>query len=191
MLRSTAVAAVLAVSLLSACGSSGSGDATTDVAAAAPAATTPVATAPAETPTTAAATPTTTTAAAPKLSKAELLAKCHATLDGTIDDLKDLDSVAKIDSGYTKYNTQVLQAQTAFRNMTFQNAPKSGNCMQLVLANAAQSLTHYVNATLAWSKCAAQKSCKDSSIAPDLRKEWTQARALMHDAEAAFAKSHT
>jgi hypothetical protein len=183
MFRSTAVAAVLAVSLLSACGSSSSDDATTSQAAAAPAAT-----APAATPTTPAATPTTTTAT-PAASKKELVAKCHATLDGTVEDVKGLEPVAKVDSGYKSYSTEVQRVQTAIRNLTFQNAPKSGNCVQLVLTNASQSLNHYINAMLLWSKCDAKKSCSDRSIAPELQKEWKEALSLIHAAETSFDKS--
>lgn len=184
MFRSTAVAVVIAASLLSACGSDKADDSATTKAAAAPAATAPATTSP-----TPAATPATTTPAAPTVSKKQMIAQCHAAFDGVVSGLHGLADTATVSTGFTAYTAAVTKAQTSTKQINFDAGPKTSSaCVQTLYVYAFGALKHYEAATTTWAACDQRKSCSDASVAPKLRKEWATGRQLLHTAETGFQK---
>jgi hypothetical protein len=164
--RATALAALLTVSLLAACGSDDSGK--SDTTAKAP------------------ATKTTATAAAPKVSVEQATANCHTVADPLVGALHAIDDDAGLSQDYGAYRTALRKARVTFRQFDFDVNKRAGNCIVVVVAPATEALNHYGLAEQAWSRCDKDDRCGKGSAASKLADEWKTAGDLLVNAESAF-----
>jgi hypothetical protein len=164
MLRSTAVAAVLAVSLLSACGSSGSGGATTSKA---------TATAPAPTP-----------APASSAGQEGVIAKCHQAFDPFIAELRKVDESRKNASDFAAYQEATRKLTSLYSHFNLKAVP-SPSCYKAVGDPAAEAYKVHLSAVQSWSQCTKKHGC--GGVTAGLKAQWSKATKATDAATKAFA----
>jgi len=170
--RAAALSAIVAMSLMTACGSdSNDKQASTQDASATATESQPV-----------------VTVSDAKPTHAEALAQCHEALDPLVDGLDDVEKVAKVGGQRAAYVKTLEKTRFTFRHLDIPGAPKPTNCLPIITEPAVLSLQAYIHAGQTWRACDKRKSCGDAAVAAKLRKLWKTASDQGAAAHKAFDK---
>jgi ABC-type transport system substrate-binding protein len=186
--------AVLAVAVLTACGSDDSGGPSPSDKAAATTAE-PTTSAPATTaePTTSAPAtsaepttpaPATSTAARKSVSNATVAALCHVTFDATLTRLRKIQDAI---DGNPKFETYAaaVGGMKDYQPLDDEFPPIPGaRCARTVAPGAILAWVKYSVATQSWAVCRKQQRC--AAVMPDLKKRWEAASADIKNADKGF-----
>jgi ABC-type branched-subunit amino acid transport system substrate-binding protein len=166
--RTAAVLAVLAVLVLTACGSNDSGGSTGSGKGAA---TNPATTAQASKP----------AASAP--ANKTVVARCHQAFDPFIAELRQINSDVAATPNYTAYSAATRKLKSDYVKFDVAAIP-SPSCQSAIGAPAAGAYALHVTASETWAKCTKRQSCSATLV--KLKQQWRKASRLTEAADKAF-----